>query len=459
MKPQPFLIAVVFFCLWTYLGFNLALTNSPTFDEPVHAKAGQLYQQGNFDFDPIEPPLIRRFVTTASNFTGLLARNIITLSTGLLASGLVYYLSCVSLFAGWLSSFLFLTQPNLVAHSALFTTDAIAAFLTAISVLLILKNFWQRSWQLAILSLFVGLSASSKVSSLSLLGPLLLLKFSKLGFLRLFTIVLVSCFLVWSTYDFRLELPFKHFLFPIPLGGYLRSLKENFQFAQRGQPIFFFEHLFTTGPWYKQPVVFLLKTPLLHLALFGLTGQYLLPLLLILIVNSSVGLHFGIRHLLVASILVLLSAAQINLRRPILKIFLLLLVMIQAVSVYSFLPQLLTYTNPLAGRQPYRIFTDSDFDWGQGLFSLKSAIRQQGIANYQLAYFGNANPATYLGKFIRIKDSNPIGNQSVMAYDPQLPAIISITCYYQCGYYLNPRFPLSRAELTAQSFLLFKTHD
>lgn len=458
---KSLIVATIFFCIWIYVGFSVALLNSPTFDEPVHAKAATLYFQGTYDFDPIEPPLVRISVAQLSTFSHLSDRNIVTIITGLLASGLVFYLGTQSIYSAYFAAILLLSEPNLIAHSSLFTTDAISAFLTAISTLFILKNFWDKPWRLAITTIFISLAIASKISTLSLLAPLLLIKSPSIGFRRLSTIILSSCFLIWFTYGFRFDLPFKSFPFVIPLGSYFRSLKENLQFAHRGQPLFFFEHLYITGPVYKQLVVFLLKTPLLQLCLLVFSGQYLLPLLLILLVNTTVGLHFGIRHLLTASVLVILSASQLKIKRTSLKLLLLLLAVIQLSTVYTSLPQFITYTNPLAGHQSFRIFTDSDFDWGQGLYSLNRTLTQKGIANYQLAYFGNVDPKNYLGTYIRIKDSNPVGSLQINNYDPKLPAIISVTCYYQCGYYSDSRFDIGKSEIIAQSFLLFepKTND
>ena len=105
------------------------------------------------------------------------------------------------------------------------------------------------------------------------------------------------------------------------------------------------------------------------------------------------------------------------------------------------MPQPLTYANELA-REPYRIFTDSDFDWGQGLVELRSEIDRRQIGAFQLAYFGNNDPGRYLDNF-------------VTKIDYQKPTIISVTCYYQCGYYRDPYFSQRPKEIIAKSFFYF----
>ncbi len=55
-------------------------------------------------------------------------------------------------------------------------------------------------------------------------------------------------------------------------------------------------------------------------------------------------------------------------------------------------PDYLAWFNPLAGRHPERIVVDSDLDWGQDLLRLREAVRELGIRELHLAYFGSADP-------------------------------------------------------------------
>ncbi|MEK7525357.1 MAG: hypothetical protein AAB548_03230, partial [Patescibacteria group bacterium] len=242
------LFIFLFLYLWLMLGFRLSTMESPTFDEPVHLKAAIQYQQGDYDFDPIEPPLLRRTVyfigqkiekITGPSLTLFPYRAVVVIATGLALCLLLWPLFGHSLFAGLLASVLFVYEPNLIAHSHYFTTDAFSAVIAVITALLILKESWHKPQQLATLALFIALAASLKVASLSLLLPLLLFKSFKLGQRRL-AFIAVFCFIfIWASYGFRAQVLGNFLDLQLPFGGYLRAIKENILFAQRGQPIFF----------------------------------------------------------------------------------------------------------------------------------------------------------------------------------------------------------------------------
>ena len=147
-----FIILVIFFGLWLSAGIYLTQKESPTFDEPIHLKAGQLYTEGNFDFDPIEPPLVRLFVYTVGvrleRLTGqsptlLPYRAVVIIANGLLLSYLLGLIINKSLLAGFLAAFLILTDVNLLAHGHYFTTDLISSVAAFICANLILKEIWK----------------------------------------------------------------------------------------------------------------------------------------------------------------------------------------------------------------------------------------------------------------------------------------------------------------------------
>ena len=49
-------------------------------------------------------------------------------------------------------------------------------------------------------------------------------------------------------------------------------------------------------------------------------------------------------------------------------------------------------------REGYRIAVDSNYDWGQDLARLATFVKDQGIQNIRLDYFGGGNPPYYLGE-------------------------------------------------------------
>lgn len=455
------LFVFIFLYLWIVLGFRLSVLESPTFDEPIHLKAAIQYQKGDYDFDPIEPPLLRRTVyfvgqkieqVTGPSSTLFPYRAVVVIATGIALCFLLWPLFSRSLFAGLLASVLFVYEPNLTAHSHYFTTDALSAIVAVIAALLILKESWHKPQQLVILALFITLAASLKVAALFLLLPLLLIKAFKLGKRRLAFIAVFSFLFIWSTYGFRAQVLGNFLDIQFPFGGYLRALKENILFAQRGQPIFFNALLYQKSPLIKTFTVIFLKTslPLLALAGWGLikskNRRHLIFILLItLVAGIFKPLNFGMRHLLPVEIVLVLLAAKVQPKSLLNWMVFTLLIIWQIASFWRVMPQPLTYANELA-REPYRIFTDSDYDWGQGLVELRSEIDRRQIGLFQLAYFGNNDPADYLANFTPL---------AVGQIDYARPTIISVTCYYQCGYYRDPYFSRRPKEIIAKSFFYF----
>jgi hypothetical protein len=54
-------------------------------------------------------------------------------------------------------------------------------------------------------------------------------------------------------------------------------------------------------------------------------------------------------------------------------------------------PDYLPYFNALAGGAPERFQGDSDFDWGQDLERLRRRLRERGVEEISIAYFGTAD--------------------------------------------------------------------
>ncbi len=464
------LFIFLFLFLWIFLGFYLARVESPTFDEPVHLKAGLLYSKGDYNFDPIEPPLFRRVVftfgkqiesVTGASTTMFPYRAVVIILTGIAFCFLLWPIFSKSLFSGLLASVLFVYEPSLIAHSHYFTTDAISAIVSIIAALLILKESWKNHRQFSLLVLFVAFAVALKVATLALLLPLLLIELPSLGKNRFGYLLLVTFIFIWATYGFRFQIVSHRLDLKLPLGGYIRAIKENILFAWRGQPIFFNGKLFTHAPLTKSLSVLLLKTtlPILIFAIWSLrkgknTGAYLLIFLIVVFTSIFKSLNFGMRHLLPAEIILILMASQVIPKSILNWMVFTMLIIWQITSFRNALPQTITYTNELSSK-PYQTFTDSDYDWGQGLLWLRQELISRGVSDYQLAYFGNVDPMLYLGKFTRIQDANPITAQPIEKINYAKPTIISVTCYYLCGYYQDPILSALPKQLVAQSFFYF----
>lgn len=464
------LFIFLFLFLWIFLGFYLASVESPTFDEPVHLKAGTLYAKGDYNFDPIETPLLRRVAftfgkqierITGPSLTLFPYRAVVIILTGVALCFLLWPLFTRSLFSGLLASVLFVYEPNLIAHSHYFTTDALSAIISVIAAVLILDESWKKPRQFLLLTLVIALATSIKIASLALILPLLLIKLPRLGKSKAIYLTLLCSIFIWASYGFRFLPVFSRFPINLPFGGYLRAIKENLLFARRGQAIFFYGQSYLRASIIKTFAVIFLKTtpPILILALWAMKkskyiGKYFLIFLLIVIVSLFKPLNFGMRHLLPAEIALILMSARVSPKSMMNWMVFVLLVIWQITSFRNIIPQTISYTNELVGK-PAEVFTDSDFDWGQGLLWLNQEITNRNISDYQLAYFGNVDPILYLGKYTRIRDENPTGSLPIEKLNYGKPAIISVTCYYRCGYYKDPLFSRSPKQLIAQSFFYF----
>lgn len=464
---------ILFLSAWLLLGVSRIFTNSPTFDEPVHLKAGQQYLAGDYRFDPIEPPLVRLSAVALAQALRLdnlapeylaFYRFLVLAVTGVLLSllGLLLFSALPAALPLYFS--LLLLEPNLSAHSFLFTTDALSAVTVVLLVVIISRylfnprNFW------LVFSLF-ALFSLIKIVSFFYLLPFVFIYWLILPRNKKLYGLVITALIIWAVYGFRFA-PLVDGGAPLPFGGYLRSIKENLLFASRGHPLYFFGTEFVRGPWYKQPIVLLFKLPLpiILLSLLGLKtwlkNPYSRPLLLLCLLlaaaNLSSSLHFGIRHLLPVVLIIVTAAASFTPPPGWGRIALPLLYLLLLFDLTPYLYQPLAYSNQLINRRPYLVLSDSDLDWGQGLPELKWELEKRGINEFQLAYFGNTNPVVYLGRYQRLPDANPVSTLPVVPINPNLPQVVSATCYYYCRYADNPLLKDKHQEIIAKSFILYR---
>lgn len=453
-------ILFFFFAIWTLQAVYLSLHNSPTFDEPVHLEAGMRYLKGDFSYDPIEPPLLRTYVAFLSSHLPtyepqllFIPRLIVSVTNGLLLTVLLIIFAPAHLF---LAAFLLLTEANIVAHGTIFTTDATSQIL----VVLFLAGVF-RFHSTRFLAFATAFLACIKFVSAIYLFPFIAYQFIRHRSRRFLAYTIITLFLIWAFYGFSSGSPFSGAP-SLPGGHFLRLIKENIQFAHRGQPIYFLGTLFLQGPWYKQPLVLLLKTsPIaITLALISLLQKrsYLSTCLVgliawVLLVNMATSLHFGIRHLLVVNLALVLLGSQISFAQASTRALIIVSLSLHLLFYAGSLPQPLTYTSPLVSH-PYQLLSDSDYDWGQGLVEL-AAVTRSHTSPFQLAYFGNNNPHKFIASYQRIADASPLSTQPVVPLDYRLDQYISVTCYYYCGYYRDKLLQHKHSRLVAHSFIYF----
>jgi 4-amino-4-deoxy-L-arabinose transferase-like glycosyltransferase len=198
--------------------------------------------------------------------------------------------------------------------------------------------------------------------------------------------------------------------------AYLFGLVDIADSAKR-DPMFLLGTDYATGHWFYFPVAFLVKSTLGFLALllaapflkdlwkagkWRATLYLLLPALMYFGVSLASTMNIGIRHILPVYpfFVVIAAAAAVALarRRSWGSYVVGALLLFHAASSAHVFPNYLTYANEAWGgpTNTYRLLTDSNADWGQGLRAAKSYLDEHGIKDCWFAHYGwNTNPAYY----------------------------------------------------------------
>lgn len=466
---------------------------SLTFDEGNHMFAGyMMWHTGDYGLNPEHPPLVKLLATIPMLGRQLwvpplkgrefkaeayldgrdwLARNDgdrnqlvfqMRLSAGLLAVAfsIVVFFAARDLFGDWaalaalaLAAF----DPNILAHSALVTTDIGVSLFFLASTWTFYRYVRQPSWARLILAgLVAGLLVATKHSGI-LLAPMLLLliacevlaaqKGSRLRTaLRLsgaFCVIgVLGVVVLWSFYGFRyaarpagLQLSTTIAAYVAPLGPHtaaivngmarLRLLPESYLIGlvdvkrvAASYPTFLFNTNYSHGIWWYFPCVIAIKTTLGLLALLVLTlfaiatrklrwGReltfLLVPALFYLAVAMASGMNIGARHLLpfYAYCFILAGAGAAALATLSRRWFVLCSVLIAA-HIFSSLanfPNYMPYANEAWGGAAniHNLLSDASVDWAQQLYQVKAWQDQHPGEECWFAYFAHPEiePETY----------------------------------------------------------------
>ena len=198
--------------------------------------------------------------------------------------------------------------------------------------------------------------------------------------------------------------------------AYLYGLVDVLNVSDPGQPPFLLGKLYPHGRWFYFPIVFFIKSTLGFLALLGLAILFgpwrgpdrfwklfylVVPPAIILLVAMQSGLNIGYRHILpIVPFLCILIAAGVTAlwqrSRP-WRIAVAVLLFCHVVSSLLAYPNYLPYSNEAWGgpAKTYRYLTDSNVDWGQGLYQARDYLLKNGIKDCWIAYDGAASPAYY----------------------------------------------------------------
>jgi len=353
-------------------------------------------------------------------------------------------------------------EPNLVAHGSLVTTDVGVTFGIFLAVFCFYSFVKRPSapWLMAT-GVAAGVAIASKHSGilifpiLLLLGPLELVlrrqnsPDQKNGPKKVLTLVAslaaiaaIAIVLLWATYGFRFAArPAGLNLDPslAALAGGAHSagsplllavarwklLPESYLYGfadilhGEATPTYLLGKYYPHAQWFWFPVIFAIKCTLGFLALCLLL--VFSPLvrardrhreLIFLAIPAAVyfaaamgsGITLGVRHVLpVYPFLIVLVAAgawSLARRRRAWAILVAALVVFHVASSLRSFPDDIAYANELWGgtANSYRLVTDSNVDWGQGLKAMKTYLDRRGIKNCWFAYFAaNVADSSYYG--------------------------------------------------------------
>ena len=286
----------------------------------------------------------------------------------------------------------FATQPTVLGHATVATTDAAVAMLIAAALLAFVVALERPSIRAgAIFGVAAAAAIATKFSALAFLpaGILVILLFrwrdarrEHLGAVAVATIVGATCLL--AVYRFNPSLL---------IDGIAEVAKHN----RGGHVAYLFGRWCNDGWWYYFPVALWFKSTLAVLIAFAIGARrFALPAAIsaaILAVAMASSINVGIRHVLaIYPFLAIVAGCAVALMP---RVPAAILVAAQLVSFGLAHPDHLAYFNFTAGREPAHILLDSNLDWGQDLLRLEDAVARRHIDSLAIAYFGSANPTQH----------------------------------------------------------------
>ena len=371
---------------------------------------------------------------------------------------------------------LFAFSPALIAHYSLITTDGIGVLMIfATAVQLLRWRHHPSRGQTALLGLVMGLLLLAKFYT----PPMFLVAFIWVLLLKPETIVwrpwrwnwraagavfAIAFMVVWAGYFFhvshltmrdgRFIATFPHrapiiktmrtpvnFSIPVPAGEYLEGMRNVAFHNHRGHESFFLGTPSLHGGWkLYYPTVMLLKWPtvvlLLLLSLGGMAALRRVSVPRDLLIMASFPavysafaifshIDIGDRHILPLYPFVLLfvagSAWQLARRSRTLLVLVVIAVALNAADALRYAPDYLSYFTPFVpASQSYKLLTDSNLDWGQGLLALRHYQDQHPREKIYLAYFGSVDPSAYGLRVEKLEEDQRVSGATVVISATQL---------------------------------------
>jgi Dolichyl-phosphate-mannose-protein mannosyltransferase len=388
--------------------------------------------------------------------------------------GVLVWLTARRLFSEGAANFalaIFAFSPGLIANFSVSCNDGATALVTfAVAMQLV---YWRRtqSWGRAIgLGLLLGALLSTKFSLPAMfvlaMGLVLILKPTSIAWnpkdwnwRQAIAMVAVSFVFVWGTYFFHMTKvevkdgfvtvsspnrtkpatgnTHKHFNLTayIPAGEYIEGMGRVANHLNLGHPSYFLGQVQQNKGWKMYfPTVVALKWPPVVLALFlaaitlAFAGRIKIPTdLMILAIFPAVyffiavfsKVDLGERHILLVYPFALLFIASLwkfaQRNRIVFALFVALLV-VNAADVLRYAPGYLSYftpfVNPATG---WKLISDSNLDWGQGLIALREYQQQHPNEPMYLDYFGTTDPKIYGIRYTQLQPNQHVTGTVVVS--------------------------------------------
>lgn len=463
MHPKTLkLVSVLLVVLAAAAILSTARVFSATVDEPAHIAAGmQWLTTERYDYDLQHPPLGRIAVAAGPYLLG--ARNtnapaIFDEGANILGSGttyverlaaarhgvIVFFVLLAGVVWAWgrklggdavaaLATLFLVTNPNVLAHAGLATTDMACAAGTTLA--LFAGAAWLERPTLKRALWFgaaVGVAIATRLSAIAFVGGGLVAGYLLRGivgrewriesdaratraFVSLSVAAAAVLLVIWAAYRFAFG-PMTPGAPSVPAPAFIAGVDRFLLHGRSGHPTFLLGTPSNTGWWYYFPVALLVKTPI-PLLLAGIAGAAValkhlrerrdwhgaLPLVFaaaILLISLAVRVNLGVRLVLPIYPLLALVASQgvwslirEHSSRLALPAVGALLAWAVVIPVRAH-PDHLAYFNALAGEHPERVLVDSNLDWGQDLYRLRDTIVARGITDsVRVAYFGTSGLA------------------------------------------------------------------
>ncbi len=397
-------------------------------------------------------------------------------------------------------------EPTMLGLNHLVTQDLGAALFFFLGYMSLIYMIRSPSWKtFAYHGVCMGLLASAKITLLAYyaLSSLVIVPYMlhKKGFvwwhtqkIRIGFSVLVCLLVIWSTYFFRMSVVIlpsstsgrvsekirnyasvhnnKILLaglnileqVPLPLGDYIAVIKNTAVRSTIPAKTFFLGTWYPRPEWYFMLVTVILKTPI-PLLVLSAAGAYTLyrsrkhrtilivlaaPVVAILAASAISPMQPFVRYVLpiYPFLTILASSLLVQKRSMTTNLVLSGLVLWLAVGTLSQFPHFLSFANEFAGNRSlrYQRFTDSNIDWGQGLITLSSFIKEEKPSVVRLSYFGRDDASQY--GFPSMTAFGSYKAPEICAFhDIAYPTntgnhitVISVSNWHECGYFTRPRY-------------------